>query len=348
MKKTILLLAVITLFGAGCISFSSGPAGIDGGVFKSVNRGEEWTQKANLYTSAGIKSFSGADVITFAMDPQDHLAVYAGTPGSGMFYSYDGGESWRQPKDVASGFVSAIAVDPNNKCVIYAATMNRILKSMDCNRTFKEIHRESAGASYVTALAINPHNSSTLYAGTVQGRLIKSVDAGKTWVLEHQFPNKKIISIISDSQNPLTRFVVLLGRGIWKTQNGGVAFEELSEPLKPFQRGFDTRHFVADRGNPNILLLATKNKILRSADGGAKWEELPIISPEDVELLALAVNPRDSKEIYYGTATTFYKSSDGGQSWSTKKLPTSRTATAILVDAENKDTIYLGVTKVKK
>lgn len=347
-SKLFILFSVLLLTGAGCVSFSSGPTGSDGGIFKSVNGGEDWLQKTNLYTSAGIKDFKSANLVDLVIDPQDHLAIYASTQQSGMFYSYDGGESWRQPDAVKSGFVTEIAIDQNNKCAIYVATTNRILKSADCNRTFEEIHRESSEANYITALAISPFNSSLLYAGTIKGGLLKSADAGKTWVLEHQFADRKIVDIIIDGNNQSVYYVALFGRGIWKTQNNGNSFEDISEALRSFQGGSDVRRLVADQNNASTLLLSVRNKLLRSVDGGTSWEKLPIISPESIDILALAVNIENLKEIYYGTATTFYKSNDGGESWSTKKLPTSRAATAILIDPKAKNTIYLGVTKINK
>lgn len=348
MKKLILLLTIFTLFGAGCVSFNSVSTANDGGVFKSINGGEDWLQKTNLYTSTGIKDFKNANLIGFVSDPQDHLAIYANTQQNGMFYSYDGGESWRQPDAIKSGFVAEIAVDQKNKCVIYVATNNRILKSIDCNRTFEEIHRESSESSYITAFTISPFNSSVLYAGTIKGGLLKSADAGKTWILEHQFTDRKIIDIITDTKNPAVRYVALFGRGIWKTQNDGNSYDELSAGLRAVQGGTDVRRLIIDKNNPSNLLLAVKNKLLRSSDGGISWEKLPIISPDSIEILTLAVNTADFNGIYYGTATTFYKSSDAGQSWSTKKLPTSKAATALLVDPKEKNTIYLGVTKINK
>jgi len=347
-SKLFILLSVLLLTGAGCISFSSGPTGSDGGIFKSVNGGEDWLQKSNLYTSAGVKDFKSANLIGFVTDPQDHLAIYASTQQNGMFYSYDGGESWRQPDVIKAGFVADIAVDQNNKCTVYVATINRILKSTDCNRTFEEIHRESSDASYITAFAISPFNSAVLYAGTIKGGLLKSIDAGKTWVLEQKFADRKIIDIILDNKTPAVRYVALYGRGVWKTQNDGSSYDELSEGLRAFTGGTDVRRLIMDKNNSSTLLLATKNKLLRSADGGISWEKLPIISPESIDILTLAVNVADFKGVYYGTATTFYKSNDEGQSWSTKKLPTSRAATALFVDPKEKNTIYLGVTKINK
>lgn len=348
-KKLIVTLSVLTLLGAGCISFSGGgSSGTDGGVFKSIDRGQQWQQKSAVPGPQGVGSFGGTNAVTFAIDPQDHLAIYAGTDEAGMFYSFDGAESWRRPKDLASGFIAAVVVDPANKCRIYAATGYRILKTEDCNRTFKEIYREASPQTFISALAVNPFNTRMLYAGTVKGTLIKSQDGGQTWALEYAFSRNKVIDIAVDPRNSAVRYVALEGRGVWKTENDGATFQDISEGLKEYKDGHDARRLIIANDVPRRLLLAAKHKILRSNDGGNTWEDLPILSPESVEVLSLAVNPKNSEEIYYGTATTFYKTADGGQNWSTAKLPTSRTARALLVDFETPETIYLGAMKVRE
>jgi len=64
---------------------------------------------------------------------------------------------------------------------------------------------------------------------------------------------------------------------------------------------------------------------------------------ENTIIRAIAVNPKNNKEIYYATNLTFFKSSDGGATWSNKKLPTSRSASDILIDYKNPNVIYFGV-----
>ena len=347
--KILIMLGTLALIGAQCISFGGGGAsqGAGGGIFKSANRGDEWLQKVAIPTASGMKNFGGTNVTALAVDPQDHLAIYAGTRESGMFYSYDGGESWMQTTNIKSGFVATVAVDPKNKCVVYAATGNRIMKSVDCNRSFEPIYNESAGETFVTALSISPFNSAVLYAGNAKGALIKSTDGGLAWSNQGNLRGR-IVDIVADPRNSSILYAAVAGRGVWKSENGGETFRDLSENMKAIKDVKDVRRLVADRATPNALLLASRHKLSRTTDGGLTWTALPIVSPETIALLALTVNPKNSKEIYYGTATTFYRSSDGGEKWSTEKLPTKLQASYLLVDPENTTTIYLGVLEVKK
>lgn len=348
LSRLVFLILILTLTGAECIRFGGGTGeGAAGGVFKSVLKGEEWVHKVAVPTATGVRNFGGANIITLTIDPQDHLALYAGTRENGLFYSYDGGESWNQAKALASGFVSTIAVDPKNKCTIYAATGNRILKSTDCNRTFTPIYNEAAPLTSISALAISPFNSAVLYAGTTKGALIKSVDSGNTWSIQGNVRNR-VVDLVLDPRASITVYAAVEGRGVWRSSDDGKTFKDMSAGLKKIKDANVVRRLIADRATGSGLLLASKHKISRSVDGGVTWAALPIISPETVEILALAVNPRDSKELYYGTATTFYRSSDGGERWSADKLPTKRQASALLVDLENPAVIYLGAMEVKK
>lgn len=343
--------AALIFTGAQCISFGGGggAAGAGGGVFKSLDKGGQWQQKVALPTAAGVGNFGGANIVTLAFDPQDHLAVYAGTRESGMFYSYDGAESWRkvEDKDVGNSFVAAIAVDPRDKCTIYAAAANRLVKSTDCNRTFEPIYNEGAPLTTLSALTISPFNSAVLYAGTSKGALIKSTDGGNTWSIQATMKSR-IVDLLVDSRVATTVYVAVEGRGVWRSTDDGKTFQELSAGMKQIQEAKNVRRLVIDRATPNALVLASKNKISRSTDGGATWTPFSILSPETVEIFSLAVNPKSSKDIYYGTATTFYRSSDGGKNWSADKLPTKRQASALLVDPENSAVIYMGMLEVKK
>lgn len=340
--------SILTLMGASCIRFGDGGAaqGAAGGVFKTADRGQQWQPKSTIPTPSGAKNFGGANIITLAVDPQDHLAVYAGTKENGMLYSYDGGESWMQAKGISTGYVAAVAVDPRNKCIIYAAVGNQILKSEDCNRTFQEVFRESLPNSFIASIVIYPQNSAIIYAATTQGIVVKSTDRGNSWARLSDFRGR-ILNLVVDPGNPNLVYVSIRERGVWKSEDGA-NFRDLSPALKPIKEAKDVRQFIADPATPGALLLASKHKLSRTTDGGTTWTALPVISPESVEILTVAVNPRNSRELYYGTATTFYRSVDGGQRWSTEKLPTRRQASAILIDPENPATIYLGVQEVKQ
>jgi hypothetical protein len=88
---------------------------------------------------------------------------------------------------------------------------------------------------------------------------------------------------------------------------------------------------------------------MRTTDGGSHWDIIRLLTPSgQARIYGFAMNPGNGLEMYYATATIFYKSTDGGAHWTTKRLPTSRIGNALLVDAKSANVIYLGTLLLKK
>jgi photosystem II stability/assembly factor-like uncharacterized protein len=87
---------------------------------------------------------------------------------------------------------------------------------------------------------------------------------------------------------------------------------------------------------------------MKSTDYGDSWSKIELITKDgqkDSSVEALAVNPKNSKEIYYATKTTFYSSIDGGVSWKTKKLPSTRAGSVLMVKPDQPNVLFLGLKK---
>ena len=98
-----------------------------------------------------------------------------------------------------------------------------------------------------------------------------------------------------------------------------------------------------------MLFIATKYGLIRSSDAGKNWEQITLIPPDkEANINALAINPQNSKDIYYLTNTTFFRSFDNGKTWSTIKLPSSRAGWKLLIDPTQPNVIYIGVRALAK
>jgi photosystem II stability/assembly factor-like uncharacterized protein len=116
--------------------------------------------------------------------------------------------------------------------------------------------------------------------------------------------------------------------------------------MEDFSDRSEYRDLLVSSAQEGLVLLATNYGLLRSTDHGESWERLELITPEeDAKINSVAVNPQNQSEIYYVTNTTFYGSTDRGVNWSTRKLPSSRRGAKLLIDFENPNIIYLGVSK---
>ena len=119
------LLIALSVAVSGCaikVNTGDGNSDSDGGMFVSANKGDSWSQKVLIPTTSGEpKSLGGVDVNALRFDPSDNKAIYLGSNDNGLFYTYDGGSNWNIAESLGRINIIDVAVDPADKCVIYAA-----------------------------------------------------------------------------------------------------------------------------------------------------------------------------------------------------------------------------------
>lgn len=143
-------------------------AGTPEGVFKSADGGASWS---NIGLSMGVSSL--------ALDPGDPDTIYAAAGGIyfnagflGLFKSTDGGASWAPINNGLDSVldsrstVTALAIAPNNRSTLYAATSGRgVYKSLDGGAMWGPLNEGLTNLD-VRLLAVA---SNALYAVTSSG-----------------------------------------------------------------------------------------------------------------------------------------------------------------------------------
>lgn len=146
----------------------------DRGLYRSENGGKNWT---------ALKTPEQA--VALAVARKDNQVLYVGTASMGVYRSADGGATW-QPIGADLGLrpgvalsVTALAVDPRNENVVYAAPVYRlgttqthlaplgIYVSRNGGTSWTLINK--ASGSMVTHLLADPASSDVVYASTQQG-----------------------------------------------------------------------------------------------------------------------------------------------------------------------------------
>ncbi len=348
----LIALGALLMVGAGCISFSSGGTGnsaADGGIFKTSDQGDTWTQKTAVPTTTGERrTINGVNVSFIVQDPEDPNALYIGTTDNGMFYTYDGGESWMQPDQLSRGRVPAVAIDPKHKCTVYVAVENKLLKTDDCSRSWTTTYLDARTDKHTSAVAVDFYNPGVVWVANDAGDLLRSTDAGASWTNVKSFQNPVLKLVMSPADSRVV-FVATKANGVWRTADGGATWSDLSQGYKDFAGAKEFYDMAVGVSDANTVIIASKYGLLRSTDGGAKWDPISLLTPPGTTLIySVAVDPKDTSNVYYGTSTTFYRSPNGGVNWIPKKLPTSRTATAMIVDRSNPQVLYMGVTRFKQ
>lgn len=143
-------------------------------AIKSIDGGAIWTPLRNGLPTGSL------GLSALAIDPSDPATIYIGTESQGAWKSKDGGRNWDNLMSPPVPGIKAIAVNPRNSNVLYAAGMFGFLKSTDRGNTWSK-RNTGLTMKLVYSLAIDQLAPDTIYAGTFQG-VFKSIDGGETWI----------------------------------------------------------------------------------------------------------------------------------------------------------------------
>ncbi len=351
-KKNFLSIFILPIFFTGisaAFPFSCSSVR-DGGVWQSLDRAENWEQKAVISKRQTIAS---SNVSTISLDPRDPKIIYLGTRGEGIYKSMDGGELWYHLDDLNNlaldkrANIYDIAIDPRDTNIIYAGVyqnkLGRLLRSGDAGKNWQEVYRVSREQYAVFAVEIDSYDPSVVYMGTAEGGLLKSADYGKSWKVIKWFDDV-ITDIKVNPYDTRTVFVSTFHKGVYKTTDKGGSWQELAS-LKNFPKETEEMQvLVMDKKNPNVLYLGAKYGLLKSIDGGQSWQKVSIvIPPASVSVSAIALDPLTSFFLYYAAGNVIYRTQDNGQTWTVHPIASTQKVKYIAVDPQNPQVIYAGM-----
>ena len=167
------------------------------GIYKSIDGGKTWNNKLFVDQGTGCNDLS--------MDPNNPLILYAsmwehnrtpwkinsGGPGSGLYKSTDGGESWHKihtglPEEKGK---MGISVSGANSDVVYAliesdSEMEKggVFVSKNAGESWSKVssdHRLVQRAWYYIEVFADPNDEHTVYV--LGPPALRSIDGGKTW-----------------------------------------------------------------------------------------------------------------------------------------------------------------------
>lgn len=212
------------------------------GVFKSTDNGATWER---LESTSGPEWYQ---VCRLAVSPTDGQVLLAGT-GTGLYRSTDGGQTWTRRTTT-----STLDVDfhPTDGALAVAGRSDGIGQySLDGGQTW-------INATGLTGMRIElayaPSNPSVIYASVSMSswvlRVYRSTDGGRTYSRRDNNGNFSTLANYDNAiwVNPVDEnFIVVGGLELWRSTDGGVNYQRISEwSLAPQSPHADTHAIVHD------------------------------------------------------------------------------------------------------
>ncbi len=256
-----------TLFAS---TWTRGPGGEGGGVFRSRDGGHNWEP-------AGL---TGHAVRALIESPSDPDILVAGAL-DGVFRSRDSGKTWERISPEADEELrnfDSLAMDPVHPNVIYAGTFHLPWKTSDGGRNWVSIHNGMIDDSDVLSLIVDRTHPNRLYASACSG-IYRSDNAGTLWKKIQGIPYsaRRTYVIRQDPAHPSSVYAGT-SEGLWKSADSGSTWRRMT----PADWVINTLAFsAAARGAPQDspsraalgrLLIGTQQFGVLSSDDGAHFQ----------------------------------------------------------------------------
>ena len=191
----------------------------------------------------------GSQARCIAIDPRDPQRVYVGTMDSGLWFSADGGASWREAgPSIDEPRVLSVAVSRSDErsgvSVVYAGTEpSNLYRSEDGGLNWQLLPalRELPSASswsfpprpwthHVRTIALHQTDPQWLAVGIELGGVMRSRDGGKTWIDHNPQAHSDAHQLLTHALAP-GRVYEAAGQGIARSDDRGDTWKRLGERL---------------------------------------------------------------------------------------------------------------------
>lgn len=267
--------------------------GTNTGMFRSLDRGVNWTQILPPKKAVTKKPVKG----TTAKRKAKSKVVVAKTPAPAVAGATAGiipalGEK-----------IKVLTRTEDGKNGILAGTDKGIYRTYDVTKGWEKISFGAGINESVFAISTLPQQPETIWAGTATSSVIVSRDNGKTWEKVPGMPeNVPVSSITIDPSNPERMFVGTI-QTLYVTRDGGKTWTRRGN-------GLPLGNYVSVLINPNnpkevyaASSLESDGGIFFSDDSGSSWKRLDSkeMKLPSRRVWTMAFDPNDSNRIFAGT-----------------------------------------------
>ena len=262
---------------------------------------------------------------------QEQRLIYVGMhDGVCSVSSEDGGKTWlRGPVTLLPHAAARVAVSPVNRQRAWVAAYEAgVYRTDDGGASWS--HIESYPSDYAHSVLADPADSDAVYAGSEPAALFRSDDGGRSWSECAGFravPESSNWGFHAPTRDSHVRDLVvspvnaglLYGGievgGVVRSRDGGSTWQQLP--------GLDDDIHCLHLGTnlPQRVYAATASAPFRSNNGGDEWEKINdglarrytlhiAAAPDEADVVLVTVSENARRK-----SPQFYRSTDGGQSW---------------------------------
>lgn len=260
-------------------------------------------------------------------DPVDSTIVYA-TTGNGVYRSSDGGQHWIVGAGLLGTPFDDVAVASGDPRKVFASSDRGLHKSNDRGVTWSVVNSSPVGKIAVSA------DGSVVYIASTNGVVLRSSDGGTTFGNRGSGlpPYPWVTGLVIDPQNANTIYLSLYydTLGVFKSTDGGENWSPANRGLAP--TAYDS--LLIDPSNSAVLYAGgAPGRIFKTTDAGASWTELT--NGLDRDWYGSIAISSPSSTIIAASGGGFYKSTNGGASWTGPSQPVGGSVAIDPFDASN-------------
>jgi photosystem II stability/assembly factor-like uncharacterized protein len=315
----------------------------DASIFVSKDKGVTWR---GVSGTKGIAPMS----IRFGKTASE---LFVGTAAKALWKGVDEGKSFAEITDSAAVLpvdarIDDVAVLSNVTKHAYVAasyaSKGHVLEL--AGSEFRELYFTPTTKIAVSGVAVDPADTDHVFIVVQDGLFLESLDGGESWKPLYRFTSRTPTHILMHPQKPGVFWVTMgKGGGVFRTVNGGKDWKSLDTELRKFSGARNPEQIYFDTASGS-LYLTSKYGLLRSRDDGTTWTAIKLPVPSAaLPVVAIAVNPKNARELYISASGQLYRSIDGGESWSGKDFGTKRKITTITINPVNPREIFIGFDK---
>ena len=358
-----------------------------GSIHKSKDGGDQWYEVCNEvdYYGNGPTRMYG-EVIQ--VDPFDSNFVVTGGYSNGVWCSQDEGETWEY-SGLKNERICMVAFHPYVQDRLYVGTVSD-MTTIDAEQVelvedslamLQDVKRPHVGRLYSSRdkgktwevlqegydfaeLAFDKENADLIHAACVSNGILKSTDAGKTWVKKQSdLPDLKYNTITTDPSNTSIVYTapVVLGDhtfaapvSIYQSRDKGETWTLIKrhqqEDFVGYPDYMTIRHIGwaiskvrVDVQDPNKLFMSNWYGVSVSGDGGETWNGNDFKGTETTCIEHVLCHPNQDEKVYFVVADHAPEiSEDNGISYKQVTKTKYTSSTALAPSRFDKDFILYG------